>query len=435
MRKCLFFLLALLLLTPACSLAEKYQSLPPMQAVTQSNERVFQQNNVTLNRMHVQTANPAVTQEVEDAFDLMTARGREHLPKAPLHEKEGAVMYVGASVTRTGEKWMSFLMTANLLDGREQTYVDLDACAFDMETGKRLTLADVVKDSAYDLIRAEARRQLSAYFPAMTADEEKLSALANAAETAPFTLNTAFLQLHFRADSLYDGRASLMHVRIPYALLREHMTEEALLQTDNSRYNMVAITYDDGPTRSVTRSIALSLRRSCAGATFFVVGSRIRNGHDLLCFAHDMGFTQGSHTYDHKYDRENEGTVALSRDQVIAELGTVTGAGVMMMRAPGGIENVFVREHVGLPLINWTLSSGDASEAVKAPLTQARKVAWSLNDGDILLCHDLRKHSAEMADTICQILTERGFLCVTIEELFAVKGISLEADAVYYHAR
>lgn len=64
-------------------------------------------------------------------------------------------------------------------------------------------------------------------FPGEPADEARLDALTQDLASAPFTLTVAYLQLHFRADRLYDGKQTLMHVRVPYAALAGHLTSEA----------------------------------------------------------------------------------------------------------------------------------------------------------------------------------------------------------------
>ena len=130
-------------------------------------------------------------------------------------------------------------------------YVDFDARVYDIKTGKRIRLTDIFPEGseAWSILSAEVRAQLSAAFPALDADEETLAALADKKqlETAPFTMGAARLTLTYRADALYPGKNTLLHVNIDYQKLRQHMTPSAFAQTDNSRFRMAALTYDDGP--------------------------------------------------------------------------------------------------------------------------------------------------------------------------------------------
>ena len=359
MRKFLSLLLALLMLPlPGALAAEKYETLPEHMQMTQSFEHERLGNNVSIDRAWPVTANESVNAELRAAIDQLETQGRAFLPARATRDKEGALLDVGATVYRTGESWASFLMTASVQDDRKQIYTAVDTRAYDLLTGKAITLSDVIADEAgWQIVADAVRAQASAYFPGEPADEARLDALTQDLASAPFTLTVAYLQLHFRADRLYDGKQTLMHVRVPYTALAGHLTSEALRQTDNSRYKMVALTFDDGPTRSVTLRVMRNLRRGCAEATFFIVGERIPYGPEYLAMQHDAGFITGSHNYVHDYPYQVKGKVIAYRDQLNEKLTAVTGRGVSIMRAPGGDEKVYINEDVHLPLIHWTLVS------------------------------------------------------------------------------
>lgn len=434
MRKFLSLLLALLMLPlPGALAAEKYETLPEHMQMTQSFEHERLGNNVSIDRAWPVTVNESVNAELRAALDQLETQGRAFLPARATRDKEGALLDVGATVYRTGESWASFLMTASVQDDRKQIYTAVDTRAYDLLTGKAITLFDVIADEAgWQIVADAVRAQASAYFPGEPADEARLDALTQDLASAPFTLTVAYLQLHFRADRLYDGKQTLMHVRVPYAALAGHLTSEALRQTDNSRYKMVALTFDDGPTRSVTLRVMRNLRRGCAEATFFIVGERIPYGPEYLAMQHDAGFITGSHNYVHDYPYQVKGKVIAYRDQLNEKLTAVTGRGVSIMRAPGGDEKVYINEDVYLPLIHWTLVSADAGGNVKNPESEARRLASKALDGDVILCHDLRSGTADYTQTLPQLLAARGFLCVTVEELFAVNGIELAPNTVYF---
>lgn len=435
MRKMIALLLSLLLVLPlpAAMAAEKYETLPEHMQITQQYEHEKLGNSVSIDRAWPVTCNEEVNAALRAALDQLEAEGRACLPARATREKEGSFLDVGATVYRTGESWASFLMTASIQDDRKQTYTALDTQAYDLLTGRQLTLEDVIADDAgWQVVQQGVREQLSAYFPQETVDETRLSALTDTLHDAHFTLTVAFLQLHFRADALYDGKQTLMHVRIPYTALAGHLTDEAVKQTDNSRYKMVALTFDDGPTRSITLKVMRNLRRGCAEATFFAVGDRISYAPDYMAMQHDAGFITGSHNYKHDYAYQVRGKVVQYRDQFNETLTAITGKEAPLMRAPGGDETVYINEDVHLPLIHWTFVSADSGGNVENPASEARRLASKALDGDVILCHDLRKGTAGYTETLPQLLADAGFLCVTVEELFAVNGIALEPNSVYF---
>ncbi|QCW52051.1 polysaccharide deacetylase family protein [Nocardioides dongxiaopingii] len=61
----------------------------------------------------------------------------------------------------------------------------------------------------------------------------------------------------------------------------------------------VALTFDDGPSPTTTPAIVAVLRRMHVPATFFMVGSRVRQHPDVAREVAEAGFTIGNHTDDH----------------------------------------------------------------------------------------------------------------------------------------
>ena len=55
-----------------------------------------------------------------------------------------------------------------------------------------------------------------------------------------------------------------------------------------------------------------------------------------------------------------------------------------------------------------------------------------LRDGDIILCHDIKDNTPESARLILEYLEEQGYMALTIDELFAKDGVTLEPDTVYF---
>ena len=59
----------------------------------------------------------------------------------------------------------------------------------------------------------------------------------------------------------------------------------------------------------------------------------------------------------------------------------------------------------------------------------------NVRDGDIVLMHDIYDSTAEAVEMVLPELVKRGYQLVTVEELFAYKGLSLKAGKVYYNGR
>ena len=58
---------------------------------------------------------------------------------------------------------------------------------------------------------------------------------------------------------------------------------------------------------------------------------------------------------------------------------------------------------------------------------------YKAGDGHVVLMHDLNSECAQATKLILEELNDRGYLFVTVEELFADAGTALEPNHVYYN--
>lgn len=434
MGLCMGVLCAMLALCGAAGAQETafYEEMPPFLRVVQNTQTETVRDNVYIRRTYPRTANPEIDAQLCGLVDEMVEKNREKLPGASASVP--SYLEVGPVITRTGTSWMSFLTLAEVSGGQEQLSVDFDARVMDMETGERITLEDVFPpdSEAWALLAQAVREQLSAAFPGEALDEQALSALcAEQLRSAPFTLGAERLTLTYRADAVYPGRQTLLHVHLYYPQIRPLMTERARQQTDNSRFRMVALTYDDGGGRIYTRNLLDALRMYAAKATFFVVGTQIGRNHDTLCRQQDGGYSIQSHTYTHAYPGSFTVQQAFEdKERFSVELSAVIGVTPTMMRSPGGMDQFYVENEIGYPLIHWSLASGDSGNNDGVERITNR-VLWGVGDGDIVLMHDINPNCANYTKRILEALSGQGYLFVTVEELFAREGVVPQANHVY----
>ena len=195
---------------------------------------------------------------------------------------------------------------------------------------------------------------------------------------------------------------------------------------------MIAFTFDDGPFTKVDQRILDVLDTYGGRATFFIVGSRVNDYKDTLKRIHDSGSEIGNHTYNHK-NLEN-----LAPEEVISQIEmtndaveAVTGFRPKLVRVPYGAFKGQVSGLVSYPMIQWNIdtedwSSKDKDAILSALLSQAR-------DGSIILMHDLYSATAEAFETVIPLLAAQGYQFVTVSEMYAAKGVPLEAGQVYFN--
>ena len=424
---------ALLLLAGICPAAAERISIPDALRFTQNTmNREYVRDKQYILRTYPETANENVNAELRALIDRMTDKARPFLPQ----DKVDPISYldVGATIFRTGSQWMSFLTIAHIAFNKEQTYVDFDARVYDMVSGSSLALTDLFAEdsAAWELMAQEVRSQLTDYFITQSPNPAALESLCTreALENAAFTLTPAKLELHYRADALYPGKNTLMHVKLYYSALRPLMTEKGQEITDNSRYKMIALTYDDGGARGTTNNLVRCLQKYGANATFFIVGTMMDNNHDIMCRQQDAGYAMASHNYVHTYEGITADSVSRWKNQFDALMDAIVGVRPAYMRAPGGHSEAFTKSGVGLPVIHWSLISTDADNKNADQI--AGRVIYGARDGDVVLMHDLNPLSSEYSDMILRELENRNFLCVTVDELFDHYGVTLEPNQIYW---
>lgn len=195
----------------------------------------------------------------------------------------------------------------------------------------------------------------------------------------------------------------------------------------------IAITFDDGPSKQ-TRKILETLAAVDGRATFFVVGERLDDYADTLRMEHEAGCQIGMHTYDHA------NLTKLSESKILDEINSTnelilkhTGIKSHIVRPPYGVVNSKVKETVEQSLINWSLDTRDWES--RNAESVYNEIMNNVEDGDIILMHDLYSSTAEAVARVVPELVERGYQLCTIDELFELKGIELHSGTVFRSAK
>lgn len=198
---------------------------------------------------------------------------------------------------------------------------------------------------------------------------------------------------------------------------------------------MVALTFDDGPYGPVTNRILEKLEQYGGHATFFVVGNRVKTYASSVQRAVQAGCQIGNHTYDHKNPLTKLSTVQIQKQIHDTDVAVAyyAGSAPVIVRPVGGAVNDTVKSAVGKPIVNWSIDTLDWKSKNAASVTS--KVLDHVQDGDIVLMHDLYKSTADACDTIIPELTKRGYQLVTVSELAQAKGVSMKNGEIYRYLR
>lgn len=192
---------------------------------------------------------------------------------------------------------------------------------------------------------------------------------------------------------------------------------------------MVALTFDDGPGKR-TGELLEQLEKYNAHATFFMLGQRISSNPDALKKMKEIGCELGNHSYSHKdLSKQSAEVVKAEIGNTNSKIAAVTGQGATVMRPPYGAISSVVRENVGLPMILWNIDTLDwKTRNAQATIDS---VMNNVKDGDIILMHDIHTESVDAALKLIPMLEEKGYQLVTVSELAAAKGVTLQNGEKY----
>ena len=158
----------------------------------------------------------------------------------------------------------------------------------------------------------------------------------------------------------------------------------------------------------------------------------VQQGPRYIALTFDDG-PRRIHTYDHVLlTGLNGADFAAQVERSRTLLKQILGHNDFLLRPPYGILDEGVKSRAGCPIILWSIDPEDwkdrnAQREAELILSQAR-------DGSIILMHDIFPESVDAALQVVDALHQQGYLFCTIEELFDLRGIPLEAGQVYCDA-
>ncbi|GEM_PF-1912007 len=200
----------------------------------------------------------------------------------------------------------------------------------------------------------------------------------------------------------------------------------------SSERKYIAFTFDDGPSSSYTKKIVDKLSSYGGAGTFFVVGDRLGSTNGAaIKYAVDNGCEIGIHAYTHKYNYKN-----CSDEDYNDELSKTADAihkylpdyNITLMRPVGG--SITSQRIASCPysVINWNVDSNDwrykgTGNKTKNVNTIYNNIISSVDDGDIILMHEIYENSYDALCKAVDKLYKDGYRFVTVTELIGKSNI------------
>lgn len=179
---------------------------------------------------------------------------------------------------------------------------------------------------------------------------------------------------------------------------------------------VAALTFDDGPNPVYTPMLLEGLKERGIRATFFLMGENIEGNEELVVQMKEDGHLIGNHTYHHveldKLSKEDAKKEIITTNEKIYQ---TTGTYPSYIRPPYGAWPKNLDFYVNMFPVLWSIDTLDwKTENVSSIL---KIVMSQVTDGSVILMHDGYETSVEGALKIADLLMEKGFDFVTVDEL------------------
>lgn len=210
----------------------------------------------------------------------------------------------------------------------------------------------------------------------------------------------------------------------------------------------VALTFDDGPDDINTKMLVDELNKYGFNATFFVIGKKIDNAQfdvgSVLNYVLDNGNEIGIHAYNHNVgygdgcsEEDYQSEITKTADAVHTVLPDYE---IKLMRPTYGQITADRIAKSDYSVINWSIDTydwkytGRATEDEKLDniMTVVNTVISRIQEGDIVLMHEVHDNSLEAAVIILEWLYINGYEVVPVSELL---GEDMKSGVRYYSAK
>ena len=196
---------------------------------------------------------------------------------------------------------------------------------------------------------------------------------------------------------------------------------------------MVAITFDDGPSK-FTMQLLEQLEAYNSRATFFMVGTNVPKYPETVKKMKEIGCELGNHTTNHpRLIQLDVAGIQYEIQSTNQAIQSVVGEAPTLMRPPYGAVNEVVQSVVGMPLAMWSVDTRDWEQ--KDMTFVKNYVLNAAKDGEIILLHDIHETTVQAVLQVIPELVNRGYQLVTVSEMAAARGVTLENGQKYYEFR
>ena len=182
----------------------------------------------------------------------------------------------------------------------------------------------------------------------------------------------------------------------------------------------IAMTFDDGPSATLTPKLLDLLAAHHIKATFFVIGENVAEHPEIVARAAQEGHEIANHSWSHpNFGKMSDENVRRQLQQTDDAIKNATGKRPTLLRPPYGSitarEKRWIHDEFGYDIILWDVDPYDWKRP--GPAVVRARILKETRPGSIVLSHDIHPGTIEAMPSTFDELEAKGFKFVTVSEL------------------
>jgi peptidoglycan/xylan/chitin deacetylase (PgdA/CDA1 family) len=185
----------------------------------------------------------------------------------------------------------------------------------------------------------------------------------------------------------------------------------------------IALTFDDGPSATLTPKLLDLLAKHQMKATFFVIGQNAADNPNILRRAVKEGHEIANHSWSHpNLAKMSDEAVRRELQNTDDAISSAIGKRPTLLRPPYGAisarQKRWIHDDFGYRIIIWDVDPLDWKRP--GPSVVTSRILKETHAGSIVLAHDIHPPTIEAMSSTFDQLEQKGFKSVTVSELLSM---------------
>lgn len=302
------------------------------------------------------------------------------------------------------------------------------------KTGKEISFDSIIKSDKLNLFWNKVYELLELKYP-----EFIINGIKSGKGNIYYDIKNNEMIIYFKNYVFNPEYNDLISIRVNYNEVKDYLDftyelDHEYINENGYDYDKnkktIAFTFDDGPSGEYTIDIVNELLKNKARATFFMVGSKMYTYEKSLLYAYQNKMEIGSHTYNHINLKKAKETLAkeeLEKTDIL--YNEITGSNIKLLRPPYGAYNDKTLKNYDYAFITWNIDTNDWRYRNSKYIEE--HILSHVADGSVILMHDSYKTTVEAVRNVLPKLYALNYQVVSVSDLAAIKGYTLENHKVY----